>query len=606
MSTATSPGCVILLIDESSGMGAVMGEVVTDGSRSTKTNAERVATAVNSLLNQVAAGPDFELALVGYKTDSSGQVDVACRWAGGLAGREFVRVSELAAAPVRVETRTRKIPSPGGVGLPREESVSFPVWYEPALGVKAPQIAAYDFCRGLLERWGGQTAAGAGQPLVVHVSAGSSGDGNPEMAVRKLMSLAVAGGNPLLLQAHLAASAQLVSALYPSTHVYLTVGSARDMFRRASPLPAHLMSALRSAKVTVQANARGLLYNAKVADLIRLLGLVKSHAATWAAAPAAPAPIAPAPAAAPPAPSPAAEAPPVPAMEPPAAEAPLPDIASDVTVGPATEPTLTESPREKAALVVLLLDRSVEDPFSGDIQNPCAKLQDQANDLLRQVGKLADGAVDAAIVSYGQDPTGQTEVRSTFDGPLAGQTIVPKDQLAAGPLRVDEFDEEMSNGIGGLVTVHRKKPIYLELEPTGAASPLEGFLAAADVARQWSDSHPAAALSPIVLHLTRGRQDDGALRDAVNRLADIAAPAGPVSLYHLVATESPHKSVAYPEADGELDDPALRVLWEVSSPLLGAGRLAAEKPTVKAGARGLVVNGKFDLLLDEVKHALAP
>src|SRR5512143_3307809 len=95
MSTAASPGCVILLVDESAGMGAVMGEVVSDGKASTKSNAERVATAVNALLNQLASGPDFPLALVGYQADSAGQESVGSRFGGSLAGRDFVQTSEL-------------------------------------------------------------------------------------------------------------------------------------------------------------------------------------------------------------------------------------------------------------------------------------------------------------------------------------------------------------------------------------------------------------------------------------------------------------------------------------------------------------------------------
>ena len=73
MGAVESPGCVILLLDESAGMGAVMGEIVSDGKASTRSNAERVATAVNSLLNQLSGGPSFPLALVGYQADGEHQ-----------------------------------------------------------------------------------------------------------------------------------------------------------------------------------------------------------------------------------------------------------------------------------------------------------------------------------------------------------------------------------------------------------------------------------------------------------------------------------------------------------------------------------------------------
>ena len=86
-----SPGCVILLLDESAGMSAAMGEVVSDGKASTKPNVERVATAVNALLNQLAAGPDFDLALVGYRADatapSMSAAGSAVRWPAASSSR---------------------------------------------------------------------------------------------------------------------------------------------------------------------------------------------------------------------------------------------------------------------------------------------------------------------------------------------------------------------------------------------------------------------------------------------------------------------------------------------------------------------------------------
>ncbi len=231
MSTAASPGCVVFLIDESAGMGAVMGDVVADGKASTKSNAERVATTINSLLGQLAAGPAFDVALVGYQADGAGQASVGPRWGGALAGREFVSTADLAAATLRTETRVRRTPAPGGFGPPREEPVSFPVWYESVLGAKSPQIAAFTYCYDLLSRWAAGASPSAAAPLVIHIVSGASGDGSPQRAVDKVLELGVPHGRPLLFQAHLAASANVASSLYPSNYAYLTLGSARDLFR---------------------------------------------------------------------------------------------------------------------------------------------------------------------------------------------------------------------------------------------------------------------------------------------------------------------------------------------------------------------------------------
>ena len=297
---------------------------------------------------------------------------------------------------------------------------------------------------------------------MVHVTAGASGDGNPQRAVDELLQLSTPGGPPLLLQAHLAPSREAATLLYPSSHVYLTLGSARDLFRRVEPAAAALAGGLEGRQSAGQPGARGLIYNAKIIDVIRMFGLVSAHTKDW----------------------------------------PSKGAAVEPAGGARCRPRRRKRQRlrkrnrlpspgtaGKAALLVLLLDRSVEDPFSGSLKNPCAVLQEHANDLLQQIGKLPDGAVEAAIASYGLDANGQVDVRVGFDGPLAGRTTVAQGELAAGAIRVDEVEEQMSNGVGGLITVRRKKPIYFELEPTAAAPTAEAFAAVARVVADWCGQH---------------------------------------------------------------------------------------------------------------------
>ena len=109
-----------------------------------------------------------------------------------------------------------------------------------------------------------------------------------------------------------------------------------------------------------------------------------------------------------------------------------------------------------------------------------------------------------------------------------------------------------------------------------------------------------------MLHLTRGRFDPpDAIEQAAAQLQSVQAAAGPVSLCHLAATESPHKSLAYPENDSEIADPGLKKLFELSGPLPDRQRLAAEKPkVVTSESVAMVINCKFDLLLEGVKKAL--
>ena len=65
--------CVVILLDESVAMTAVIRDRVADGGVATKTNSNRIATAVNSLLRHLSDGPPCEIALVGYGADAAGE-----------------------------------------------------------------------------------------------------------------------------------------------------------------------------------------------------------------------------------------------------------------------------------------------------------------------------------------------------------------------------------------------------------------------------------------------------------------------------------------------------------------------------------------------------
>jgi hypothetical protein len=580
-------------VDESAAMRVAVGDVVSDGKPSAKTTSERVATCINALLAQFTNGPNFDLAVVGYKTER-GQVDVGCRWGGAFAGREFVATSELGTAPLRVENRVRKLPSPDGTL--REETGTVPVWYAPSLGETAPQIAAYDYCRELLSRWLAAAGPKPGLPVVAHVYSGAAGDGNPEVAAAKLMALATPAGPVLLLQAHLASSSALVTTAYPSSLAYLTLGAPRDLFRHASVLPAHLVSALKEANIAVNANARGMLHNAKISDLIRFLGLVKAHTRSWPTKTATSA-VASAPVGSVQLPS---------TIEAVAAVAPATsgiEIWNTGDGGSAGAPRLRTG-GEKTGLVIFVLDRAVADPVGTNADSPCVRLQDNANDLLKQLSKLKEARVDVATISYGLDANNKTEVRATFDGPLAGKTVVSNTDLLTGALRTEEFEEQVSNGIGGLVSLTRKKPIYYDITPAAAAMPNEAFATARRVAGDWCAEHSNACLPPIVLHLTRGQFDGRVVEEAFGQFH---SPSSDLQclIYHLIVTERPHKSIAYPETDSEIEVASIKLLWEQTSPLLGRERIAVGRPSLAPNARGFVINGKFDLFVESIKDALA-
>lgn len=668
---------LMVLVEESAALEAK----ILDGEKS---RAHTIATGVNALLNQLGGTADMQVAVVGYQADAADNLQVGSRWAGSLTGRDFVAVGELAAAPLRVETRIRRLPVPGGLGAVKEEATAFPIWYEPRLAAKAPQLAGFKHVLHLLQSLVGQPDSLP--PLLLHIFASPSSDGNPERVLTELRELQTPGGPPLICHLHFGSAVAAPAICYPANRAALPRGAVCDWFNRASVLPRAFVTPLKEAKLTINANARGLVYHARATDLLRFFSLARAYAKadatgltaatpvrtlppapspvvrsaqlapvtsavvvprsqpvapilasvnpmpltaspTVPAAPVIPASVVPgtqtmavepqpgiilsAPVMSPVAPF---AAPLVPAVE----EMPIPmtlvempaatvTLASEPAIAPwgdsfaSPEPSVPAAPTTNLAEatvrpVVFVCDRSVEDPYSGNLQNAWTRLQERANELLGQLAKDKEANMEVAVVSYGLDSQGQPDVRSTFDGPLTGQSFVATTTLKEGAIRVEEIEEQISNGIGGLVPFKRKKPIYLELEPTLAAPPHGAFVEVKRLLQEWYGRHGGAARPAIVLHLTRGAMPPAEVDAFAAVLRELEAINLSVALYHLILPEKTVSARAYPDSAEGLEEETLRQLWDVSSRLVNVEKLLVNKPMLKEASRGVVINGKFDLL----------
>jgi hypothetical protein len=582
----------VFLIDESESLR----EYIAGG---TKSKAESIATAINSLLNQLAGVPNLELAIAGYRNDGSNGADVGCRWAGPLAGRRFVSSWHLADNPVAVETRVRKLPVPNKSGQV-EESIRFPIWYVPQLGGGIFPVIGYGYCQHLVVSGVTEQTAWVKPPLVVSF-VGDWMSQQTELAVERVLSLESPAGPPVLMHVHLGGIGGGRPVLYPSTDQHLTTDAQKVMFRWSSVLPDYMLAALREGQVSVVPGAKALIYNATVADLIRLLGLVKAYAASLPVGPASP-------------------------SMPPAVRSAPRAVVSNARAGSSVAPKLGatnpasvssksqalgfEVSQIRRALVVMLLDRSMSDPVGASQRKIWSRLPDQINDMLSLIGKKGLDCLDAALITYGMLPSGKAELRTQFEGPLAGKTIASAAELATGAMRTDEVPEKIPNGIGGIISFNRKRQIFVDMEPLAQAPAAEAVRSVIDIIRNWRGDRPAAEYPAVVVHHTRGcfcgaavpSANDAGGTPALQAALAALHEAGAI-LYHHIVTESPHRSLSYPDTAGVMNDPHLVQLWNWSSPLLGVAALSAEKKVASPAARGIVVNAKFDLLLDGILAA---
>src|SRR5207244_10091421 len=105
---------------------------------------------------------------------------------GAWDGRAVHAGSRLAEAPLRVETRSKKIAGPNCDVA--EQSVRFPIWFEPRSHGKTAMCAGLNAAIEILERWR-DAHPSAYPPTVLHVTDGHPSDGNPEPIADRLKSV---------------------------------------------------------------------------------------------------------------------------------------------------------------------------------------------------------------------------------------------------------------------------------------------------------------------------------------------------------------------------------------------------------------------------------
>ena len=96
----------------------------------------------------------------------------AAPWPAG----DLVPISEVGNRPARVEERTKKVDD--GAGGLVDQTVKFPVWFDPVANGATPMCAALDRAQQILSGWIGQHAASY-PPIVINITDGEATDGDP-------------------------------------------------------------------------------------------------------------------------------------------------------------------------------------------------------------------------------------------------------------------------------------------------------------------------------------------------------------------------------------------------------------------------------------------
>ncbi len=200
---------------------------------------------------------------------------------------------------------------------------------------------------------------------------------------------------------------------------------------------------------------------------------------------------------------------------------------------------------------------------------------------------------DVGVIGYGG-----TGAINALAGPLGQQLLHPISALDAHPTRVEDRVRKVPDGAGGLVEVQTKFPVWFDPRADGGTPMCAALNLAGQTLIDWCEAHPAS-FPPVVLNLTDGESTDGDPEIFAEQLRQIATDDGEAILYNAHITRLPQAPIAFPDSEGVLPDQFARLLFRMSSPLVGGTLEAARREGYRVGerSRGYMYNVKTEQVI---------
>lgn len=282
-----NPSCFLFVIDQSGSMQDVVNPTnvepmetpqVVDGrtythTASGKTKAQGVSDAINRLLQNLVikcaksegVRDYYHVGVIGYGAT------VSAAFGGALAGRDLVPISDVANMPARIEERTKKVDD--GAGGLIDQTVKFPIWFDPVSNGGTPMCQALTHAHQVLSAWVAQHPDGF-PPVVIHITDGESTDGSPLAAMNNVKSLSTTDGNALLFNVNLSNAPNVAPISFPDSAVNLSDDYARTLFEGSSALTPFMISVANSDYgMNLTEGARGFVLNGDITLIITALDI---------------------------------------------------------------------------------------------------------------------------------------------------------------------------------------------------------------------------------------------------------------------------------------------------------------------------------------------
>lgn len=256
----SNPTAFLFLIDQS-------GSMQDKFSSSERSKSQQVADVINrtlaTLITRCTKSEGtrnyFDIGVIGYGGNGAEN-----GFKGDLSSTVFNPISLIEANPVKIEDRKKKMDD--GAGGLIEQSIKFPVWFEPVASGGTPMCDAITKAAEALVTWC-DTHPECYPPTVLHITDGESTDGDPEQLANQLKQIQTNDGHVLLFNCHISTSNN--SAIeFPASESALPDAYAKLLFRMSSILPDHLIKFAQSKGSNVGSESRGFLFNAESVQLV--------------------------------------------------------------------------------------------------------------------------------------------------------------------------------------------------------------------------------------------------------------------------------------------------------------------------------------------------
>ena len=262
---SANPMAILFVVDQSGSM--------SDKMQNGKTKADQVATVINKTISELVIRSSrgdtvknhYEVGIIGYGGKG------VCNALGGMfSGSVLNPITLFEQHPLRIEDRFTEITTDAGDIV--QHTVKFPVWFEPMAYGGTPMCSALKKTAEVIAPWC-DAHSSSFPPVIIHITDGESGDGNPLQLAELIRTLSVKDGNVLMCNLHV--STERGSAIYfPASDSELPNAYAKNLFTMSSIIPSEMLPNIREElrdKMKLLDGARFFTFNGDEVAIVRFI-----------------------------------------------------------------------------------------------------------------------------------------------------------------------------------------------------------------------------------------------------------------------------------------------------------------------------------------------